>query len=88
MAGPLSLRLSELWRKQRGRLAYCETFVKKYSYMSMCTPVKTLRRTRAWRHPVQAVRGGRGVTAPSHPPVLGRGVRGSPGFHLGQSPAS
>lgn len=24
----------------------------------MCTPVKMLRRTRAWSHPVQAVRGG------------------------------
>lgn len=28
-AGPPSPGLSKLWRKQRGRLAYCETLVKK-----------------------------------------------------------
>lgn len=57
-AGLPSPGLSKLWRKQRGRRAYCKTFAKKYSHTSVCTPVKTLRRTRAWRHPVQAVRGG------------------------------
>lgn len=84
-AGLPSLGLAKLWRKQRERPAYRKTFAKRYSHTSMCTPVKMLR-TRAWRHPAQAVRGG--VAAPSHLLVLGHRVRGSSGFHLGQSLAS
>lgn len=72
-AGLPSPGLSKLWRKQRGRRAYCKTFAKKYSHTSMCTPVKTLRRTRAWRHPVQAVRGGGSTLTPACPWTWGAG---------------
>lgn len=39
----------------------------------MCTPVKTLRRTRAWRHPVQAVRGGGSTLTLACPRTWGAG---------------
>lgn len=59
--------------ESRGKTSLLWNFAKKYSHTSMCTPVKTLRRTRAWRHPVQAVHGGGSTLTLACPRTWGAG---------------